>query len=136
MTSPNLLRLLFLLKLFLLSPAQKPNALEDKVRSLVDLRDRSDVIRFDSDKFKEFCRSAPRNYSVIVMFTALVPERQCHVCKEASSEYLTVARSWKYSPNFSDKLFIAMVDYDEGQEAFQLMKLNYAPGNASHGPNH
>ena len=124
-----ILKLLFFLNLFLLSPAERSKALEDKVRSLADLRDRDDVIKFDSAKFKEFCRSAPRNYSVVVMFTALAPDRQCHVCKEASQGYLTVARSWKYSPNFSDELFIAMLDYDDGPEAFQLMKLNYAPGN-------
>ena len=58
-----LLKLLFFLNLFLLSPAQK--TLEDKVRSLVDLRNRDDVIKFNSAQFKEFCRSSPRNYSVI-----------------------------------------------------------------------
>ena len=38
-----------------------------------------------------------------------------------------VATSWKYSPNLSNNLFFAMVDFDEGQEAFQIMKLNHAP---------
>ena len=61
------------------------------------------------------------------MFTALSPSRQCAVCKQASDEYNLVANSYRYSQLFSNKLFFAMVDFDEGPDVFQSMKLNTAP---------
>jgi len=38
-----------------------------------------------------------------------------------------VANSYRYSQFFSNKLFFAMVDFDEGTDVFQAMKLNTAP---------
>merc|ERR1712037_156087 len=62
------------------------------------------------------------------MFTALSTQRQCSICKQASDEYQLVANSYRYSSNFaSNKLFFAMVDFDEGPDVFQSMKLNSAP---------
>uniref|UniRef100_A0A8B9HK05 Tumor suppressor candidate 3 n=1 Tax=Astyanax mexicanus TaxID=7994 RepID=A0A8B9HK05_ASTMX len=42
---------------------------------------RRSVIRMNGDKFRRFVKAPPRNYSVIVMFTALQPQRQCSVCR-------------------------------------------------------
>jgi len=47
--------------------------------------------------------------------------------KQASDEYQLVANSYRYSQFFSNKLFFAMVDFDEGTDVFQAMKLNTAP---------
>ena len=38
-----------------------------------------------------------------------------------------MANSYRYSQFFSNKLFFAMVDFDEGTDVFQAMKLNTAP---------
>jgi len=38
-----------------------------------------------------------------------------------------VANSYRYSQFYSNKLFFAMVDFDEGPDVFQTMKLNTAP---------
>ncbi len=80
-------------------------------------------------------KTAPRNYSMIVMLTAMAPQRQCGVCKwdelnflkfarifslrPAHDEYQIVAQSYRYSNAFSSKVFFAMVDFDEGAEIFQ-----------------
>ena len=61
------------------------------------------------------------------MFTALSASRQCAICKQASDEYHLVANSYRYSQFYSNKLFFAMVDFDEGPDVFQTMKLNTAP---------
>lgn len=42
---------------------------------------RRSVVRMNGDKFRRFVKAPPRNYSVIVMFTALQPQRQCSVCR-------------------------------------------------------
>ena len=106
---------------------KKKDALADKVSQLVDLSTKKSVIKLNGNKFRDFVKSAPRNYSIIVMFTALSPSRQCAVCKQASDEYTLVANSYRYSQLFSNKLFFAMVDFDEGPDVFQSMKLNTAP---------
>ena len=69
----------------------------------------------------------PRNYSVIVMMTALSPHRQCQVCRSAYDEFQIVANSFRYSPAFASQLYFAMVDFDEGSEIFQQLSLNSAP---------
>ena len=53
------------------------------------------VIRFSGNKFRELARSSPRNYSLVVMFTALSGQRQCTICKQALEEYTLVANSYR-----------------------------------------
>jgi len=85
------------------------------------------VIRLNGNKFRELVKNAPRNYSIIVMFTAMGSSRGCAICRQAGDEYALVANSYRYSQHYSDKLFFAMVDFDEGPDAFQIMNLNTAP---------
>lgn len=102
--------------------------LAEKISTLRDMASRKPVIRFNGNKFREYVKGTPRNYSMIVMFTALSSSRQCMICKEAMDEYTVVANSFRYSSAFaSNKVFLAMVDFDEGPDVFQLMKLNSAP---------
>ena len=120
---------LFALVLCVASAEKKKDAggLADKVSQLVDLSTKKSVIKLNGNKFRDFVKSAPRNYSIIVMFTALSASRQCAICKQAADEYQLVANSYRYSQLFSNKLFFAMVDFDEGPDVFQSMKLNTAP---------
>ena len=102
--------------------------LGDKVGQLVDLSLKRSVLRLNGNKFRDYVKNSPKNYSMIVMFTALSSQRQCAICKQAYDEYTLVANSHRYSNNFaSNKLFFSMVDFDEGPDVFQVMKLNSAP---------
>lgn len=55
--------------------------LSEKVGQMMDWTAKRAVIRMNGDKFRRFVRAPPRNYSVIIMFTALQPQRQCGVCR-------------------------------------------------------
>uniref|UniRef100_A0AAR2JVB0 Tumor suppressor candidate 3 n=1 Tax=Pygocentrus nattereri TaxID=42514 RepID=A0AAR2JVB0_PYGNA len=101
--------------------------LVEKVEQMMDWSSRRSVIRMNGDKFRRFVKAPPRNYSVIVMFTALQPQRQCSVCRQANEEYQVLANSWRYSSAFSNKLFFTVVDYDEGADVFQQLNMNSAP---------
>ena len=57
------------------------NMLAEKVEQMMEWSSRRSVIRMNGDKFRRFVKAPPRNYSVIVMFTALQPQRQCSVCR-------------------------------------------------------
>uniref|UniRef100_UPI00358F17DD tumor suppressor candidate 3-like n=1 Tax=Myxine glutinosa TaxID=7769 RepID=UPI00358F17DD len=111
------------------SEAQKTKdmLLSEKVQQLMDWTSRRSVIRLNGDKFRRYVKSPPRNYSVVVMFTALEPQRQCVVCRHASEEMQILANSWRYSGSFSNRLFFAMVDFDEGPDVFQQLNMNSAP---------
>ncbi|KAK2150514.1 hypothetical protein LSH36_402g02029 [Paralvinella palmiformis] len=93
----------------------------------MDWTNKKSVIRMDGNKFRTYLRSTPRNYSVIIMLTALQSQRQCSVCRQANDEFQILANSWRYSQQFSNKLFFAMVDYDEGADVFTTLKINSAP---------
>jgi len=109
------------------SESSSGSSLNDKVQQLLDLTTRRPVIKLSSKTFKDLVRSQPKNYSVIVMFTALQNHRGCVVCRQASEEFSLVANSYRYSQFYSSKMFFAMVDFDEGSDAFQSMNLNSAP---------
>ena len=102
-------------------------SLNDKVQQLLELSQRRIVVKLSSKLFRELVRAPPKNYSVVVMFTALQSHRGCSICKQASEEFQLLANSYRYSPFYSSKMFFAMVDFDEGTEAFQSMNLNSAP---------
>jgi len=102
-------------------------SLGDKVGQLMDLSAKRPIIKLNGNKFRDYVKNSPRNYSMVVMFTALAASRQCSICKQASDEYQLVANSYRYSQFYSNKMFFAMVDFDEGPDVFQSMKLNTAP---------
>jgi oligosaccharyltransferase complex subunit gamma len=93
--------------------------LEGRVKQLMEWNYRKPVINLNGDRFREYVKSSPRNYSMIVMFTALQPQRQCQICRQASDEYEIVANSWRSSGEYSSRLFFTMVDFDEGSDVFQ-----------------
>nr|XP_042118414.1 tumor suppressor candidate 3 isoform X3 [Peromyscus maniculatus bairdii] len=103
------------------------NLLAEKVEQLMEWSSRRSIFRMNGDKFRKFVKAPPRNYSMIVMFTALQPQRQCSVCRQANEEYQILANSWRYSSAFCNKLFFGMVDYDEGTDVFQQLNMNSAP---------
>ncbi|CAH6787225.1 Tusc3 [Phodopus roborovskii] len=57
------------------------NLLAEKVEQLMEWSSRRSIFRMNGDKFRKFVKAPPRNYSMIVMFTALQPQRQCSVCR-------------------------------------------------------
>lgn len=93
----------------------------------MDMNAKKSVLKFNGHKFREYVKSSPRNYSMIVMFTALAPARQCVICRHAHDEFTIVANSYRYSQIYSNKMFFVMVDFDEGSDVFQMLRLNTAP---------
>lgn len=109
------------------SKGKSSQTLAEKVQQLLDMNAKRPVMRFNGNRFRDFVKSAPRNYSMVVMFTAMAPARQCVICRHAHDEYTIVANSYRYSQTYSNKLFFAMVDFDEGSDVFQMLRLNTAP---------
>eukprot|EP00794_Sanderia_malayensis_P006994 gene6994-7779_t len=126
----TILLLLLGVVIFVQSKKPKENVaaqLEVHVQNLMELNSRRPIIRMNGDKFRTYIKYAPRNYSIILMLTALSPQRQCGICKDVHSEFQIIANSWRYSSSYTSRLFFAMVDFDEGSDVFQSLKLNSAP---------
>lgn len=105
----------------------RAKGLEEKLQQLKDLTAKKSVINLNLSRFKELVKAAPRDYSFIVMFTAMAPARRCAICQYVYDEFMIVANSYRYSPGFNDKLFFGIVDFDEGSDVFQMLRLNSAP---------
>jgi oligosaccharyltransferase complex subunit gamma len=99
-------------------PYSQATSLAERVQQLMDIASKRSIVRLNTEKFKHFVKSTPRNYSMIVMFTAMAPARQCVICRHGSEEFNIVANSYRYSQLFSNKLFFGVVDFDEGTEIF------------------
>lgn len=56
-------------------------SLSERVQQLTDMNTKRSVMKFNGPKFREFVKSTPRNYSVVVMFTAMATQRQCSICR-------------------------------------------------------
>lgn len=93
----------------------------ERVQQLTEMANAKAVLKFNGNKFRDYVKATPRNYSIIVMFTAMAPHRQCMVCKHAHDEFVIVANSFRYSQAYSNKLFFAIVDFDEGSDVFQMV---------------
>ncbi|XP_076357203.1 oligosaccharide transferase gamma subunit isoform X1 [Tachypleus tridentatus] len=101
--------------------------LGERVLQLVDMSTKRPIIRLNGDKFRQYVKASPRNYSFVIMLTALSSQRQCAICRQAHDEFQIVANSWRYSQLFSNHLFFGMVDFDEGPDVFQYLGQNSAP---------
>lgn len=101
--------------------------LADKVQQMTDLSLKRPVLKFNGQKFKDYIKAGPRNYSMIVMFTAMAPARQCVICRHAADEFAVAANSHRYQDGWTNELFFASIDFDEGHDVFQMLRLNTAP---------
>ncbi|EFP04295.1 hypothetical protein CRE_26607 [Caenorhabditis remanei] len=123
------MRTLVPLLFVLIAVCSAQQTLDEKVQNLVDLTTRQSIVKFNMDKWKNLVRMQPRNYSIIVMFTALSPGVNCPICKPAYDEFMIVANSHRYASTESDrrKVFFGIVDYEDAPQIFQQMNLNTAP---------
>jgi len=106
---------------------QKTMPLEEKVKNLQDMLMKRPLINLNVDKWKNYVKSAPRNYSMIVMFTALSVGVNCPICKPAYDEFYILANSYRYAHMNTKAVYFAIVDYEEAPQVFQQMNLNTAP---------
>ncbi|KAF9965258.1 oligosaccharyl transferase subunit ost3/OST6 [Mortierella alpina] len=83
------------------------------------------VIELDTNAFEEVM-AKPRNYSMVVLFTAISPEFNCAPCLNFDPEYKLVAAGWSRLVDKS-QLFFGVLDFKVGQAVFQKFGMNSAP---------
>ncbi|CAH8586476.1 unnamed protein product [Schistosoma rodhaini] len=101
--------------------------LEKKIRKMNQLTTSQSYINLDTDQFNLLLKSQPRNYSVILLLTALSSSRNCVPCRQAFEEFQVVSTSWKYSKQHDDRLFFAIADFDKAPGVFEFLHQETAP---------
>lgn len=91
------------------------------MQQLTDWVSKKPAIQLNLSKFKEYVRSGPRDYSFIIMFTAMAPARRCAICHHVYEEFMTVAQSYRVVTSSNNKLFFGIVDFDDGSDIFQMV---------------
>lgn len=104
-----------------------PTNLDEKVQKLQDMFYRQPVIKLNMDKWRGYVRQQPRNYSMMVLFTALSSGVNCPICRPAYDEFIIAANSHRYQNPELKSLYFAVVDYEDAPQIFQQMNLNTAP---------
>ncbi|KAF9158050.1 oligosaccharyl transferase subunit ost3/OST6 [Actinomortierella ambigua] len=101
-------------------------ALASKVNRLSTIASRNrGVVDMTDNIFGEIIAS-PRNYSMVVLFTAMGPEINCVPCKNFDPEFRMVAKGW---PKLADttKLFFGVLDFQDGRDTFRQLGMQSAP---------
>ncbi|RHZ79653.1 hypothetical protein Glove_143g12 [Diversispora epigaea] len=118
--------LVFNIFLLAVCHAAKPS-LETKVSALNQFSTNNNgVVELDSDLYDEFV-AKPRNYSMIILLTAMEPQINCLPCKEFDPEFRLVAKSWQWSGNDLSRLYFGSLDFKKGREVYAKLHLNNAP---------
>ena len=111
---------------------QEEKQLEEKYGKLMEMSGRENVFSFNGNRFRKFARNSPRNYSMIVMFTALSTNRGCKICQQVSDEFYIVGDSFdrefrKSGGDQPQKQFFVSIDFDTAPDVFSIMNLEQAP---------
>uniref|UniRef100_G1TYN3 Magnesium transporter protein 1 n=1 Tax=Oryctolagus cuniculus TaxID=9986 RepID=G1TYN3_RABIT len=108
-------------------PAGGKKMLAIKVNRLTKQAKKDGILRMSNTMFYYFVLEAPRNYSVVVLFTVLDQFRTCTMCAPAAKEFQILVNSWRHPSAFTNRVFFALVDYDESPEIFQMFQLRTVP---------
>lgn len=92
---------------------------DDKFAKLQQLsaRSKSGVLQLTNTLYDDIT-TAPRNYTAVVLLTALDAKFGCMLCKEIQPEYELLARSWQAQHKKGDGLVFSMLDFAKGRETF------------------
>lgn len=101
--------------------------LTEKIGHLKEMTVKKGIIKLNNFKFRDYVKWSARNYSFVIMFTALEPHRQCSICSAVYDEFVITAKSFQLSYGLSDRLFFGIIDFDDGSEIFQTLQINTAP---------
>lgn len=75
------------------------------------------IIKLDDSLYDELT-TAPRNYTAVVLLTALNQKFKCQLCREFQPEYELLAKSWISQHKNSDGLFFGELDFEDARNTF------------------
>lgn len=80
-----------------------------------------------TDSLYDDLTTGPRNYTAVVLLTALEPRIGCQLCREFGPEYELLAKSWLAEHAPTDGLIFGELDFANARTTFQKLQLTTAP---------
>ncbi|RPB16552.1 hypothetical protein P167DRAFT_516630 [Morchella conica CCBAS932] len=80
-----------------------------------------------TDSLYDDLTTGPRNYTAVVLLTALEPRIGCQLCREFGPEYELLAKSWAAEHAPTDGLIFSELDFANARTTFQKLQLTTAP---------
>lgn len=75
------------------------------------------------DATYEDLTSAPRDYTVAILLTALEAKYGCQICREFQPEWDLIAKSWsKGDKRGEGRMLYGTLDFNRGKETFQKVR--------------
>lgn len=79
----------------------------------------STPVKLDDAKYDRLT-STPRNYSAVILLTALEPRFGCQLCREFQPEWDLLSKSWtKGDKKGESRLIYGTLDFTDGKNTFQ-----------------
>ena len=99
----------------------------------------SSPVKLDDGKYKEITL-APRDYTAVVLLTAMDARFGCQLCREFQPEWDVLAKSWTEGDKKGEsRLIFGTLDFADGRETFMSVSLVLAPNSefnrSSNNPN-
>ncbi|EIW66327.1 hypothetical protein TREMEDRAFT_45798 [Tremella mesenterica DSM 1558] len=107
-----------------------PLALASDIEHWVALAQQSKdgIIKLNSESYEELVGGTDREYSAVVVLTALGTQFKCQPCHNFDPSVHQVAASWKRLPKYvRDQHIFAQLDFADGQAIYQKLGLTSAP---------
>ncbi|OTA70398.1 hypothetical protein K449DRAFT_411688 [Hypoxylon sp. EC38] len=121
------LPLLFSLALPFGSLAAKKSPSPDRYNEFYAQAQASSPLKLNDASYKKLT-SAPRDYSVAVLLTAMDARFGCQLCSDFQPEWDVLAKSWiKGDKNGESRLIFGTLDFSNGRETFISLGLQSAP---------
>lgn len=79
----------------------------------------STLLKLEDASYAELT-SSPRNYSVVILLTAIEARFGCQLCRDFSSEWETIGKSWIRGDSRGElRVLYGTLDFIDGKETFQ-----------------
>lgn len=98
----------------------------NKFSTLLNTKHKGDHLQL-TDTLYDDLTTGPRNYTAVVLLTALESRIGCQLCREFGPEYDLLAKSWAVDHTPTDGLFFAELDFANARTTFQKLQLTTAP---------
>ncbi|KAK6360548.1 oligosaccharyl transferase subunit ost3/OST6 [Orbilia blumenaviensis] len=109
-----------------LSVAQKPHKYQTFAELASSSKGSKGSILLNDQLFAEIS-SPPRNYTSVVLFTALDSRYGCVLCRDFQPEFDLLGNSWHREHPQSDGLLFGVLDFSVGKGTFQRLGMSTAP---------
>ncbi|KAL8721778.1 MAG: hypothetical protein Q9225_001627 [Loekoesia sp. 1 TL-2023] len=87
----------------------------------------SSPLKLDDASYEQLT-ATPRDYSVVVLLTALEARFGCQLCRDFQPEWDVVGKSWiRGSKRGDNRLLLGTLDFADGKGTFQKLMLQTAP---------